>query len=818
MKMKSKFASIPVALGRRAGLWSCLGLLVAASSLVGQLKAQTMIYDDFETYPSNGDLNAVWINNSAAVSGSLPGVTADGVILTNSRSFLPVITGTNSGATRWAHDRSYVSLPEVIPANTPGLFTVWLYRNSLSTTAGQTRWTTGPGLTSSGQSVAVGWFNNATAPVNGVADVFDGTKFQGRHVGLGTGSAIYFNLNAVGCPKRTLGWHKFDIERLPDGSTRYYVDNVLGRSITNASGDWGYVSAGFGTTSATPGVAGEEVDFDGLTVITNNPSVITQPTNQLVGVGTTATFTVVATNSPTSYQWFFNGKSTGVNVTNTDYVPIVGATSSSLVINNVQATNAGYYFVIVTNANGYIGSAAASLVITVPTFAAQPVSQPVLLGANVTFSTTANGATPLAYQWQFNGNNITGATTNKYTKTNVQLSDAGNYRVRVTNAFGTIFSTNAVLTVITNPYPSSMTPLWTLLPTAQGGPYTWLNADGTQRGLAYNSASNHVLVISRTGGSMIHVLDGDTGTELYTMDQGIGIIGGGTFDVNMIGAADDGAVYICNLTLDGTGFNIYRYADDSPSTGPTVAYSGAPGGGTSDRWGDNIAVRGAGIDTQIIIGSRGGTNACVFTTADGVNFTDTLIRTDAKAGDIGLGVSFGKGNTFWGKANDGPTLGLIHASFDLGAGTATTLKNYTNFPAQVANIAVNPAENLLAGIAIETPNDLRLYDITDLNNDPFLLDWAFFTPNVAGQATGEIAFGHNRVYALNSNNGILALNIAWPSVSLNPNGSNVTITWIGKYTLQSATSVTGPYTDVVGATSPYTTAASGAQKYFRLKF
>ena len=47
-------------------------------------------------------------------------------------------------------------------------------------------------------------------------------------------------------------------------------------------------------------------------------------------------------------------------------------------------------------------------------------------------------------------------------------------------------------------------------------------------------------------------------------------------------------------------------------------------------------------------------------------------------------------------------------------------------------------------------------------------------------------------------------------------GGSVKIEWAAG-TLQSADSVAGPWSDVAGATSPYQTAASSAQKFWRLK-
>jgi len=54
------------------------------------------------------------------------------------------------------------------------------------------------------------------------------------------------------------------------------------------------------------------------------------------------------------------------------------------------------------------------------------------------------------------------------------------------------------------------------------------------------------------------------------------------------------------------------------------------------------------------------------------------------------------------------------------------------------------------------------------------------------------------------------------------NASRVTgkivLNWTGSATLQSATNVLGPYTDVAGAFSPYTNNFSaGAQRFYRLR-
>jgi GH25 family lysozyme M1 (1,4-beta-N-acetylmuramidase) len=68
-------------------------------------------------------------------------------------------------------------------------------------------------------------------------------------------------------------------------------------------------------------------------------------------------------------------------------------------------------------------------------------------GGTIKLSTTAGGATPLRYQWRFNGTNVAGATNSSYTLANLQTTNAGNYLVVVTNSAGGTTSDVAVLTI-----------------------------------------------------------------------------------------------------------------------------------------------------------------------------------------------------------------------------------------------------------------------------------------------------------------------------------------------------------------------------------
>ena len=82
-----------------------------------------------------------------------------------------------------------------------------------------------------------------------------------------------------------------------------------------------------------------------------------------------------------------------------------------------------------------------------------PLSRIVFSGDTVAFNISASGASPLNYQWQFNGTNIDSATNPTLILTNVPLSAAGSYTCIVSNPVGSVGTLNATLTVLrSTPY------------------------------------------------------------------------------------------------------------------------------------------------------------------------------------------------------------------------------------------------------------------------------------------------------------------------------------------------------------------------------
>jgi len=104
-----------------------------------------------------------------------------------------------------------------------------------------------------------------------------------------------------------------------------------------------------------------------------------------------------------------------------------------------------------------------------PVITLAPTNQYQVSGENVNFTAKGIGINGVAYQWQTNGVNISGATGNTLSLTNVQALQQTAYDVVLTDngGMGSITSSNANLYLVTAPVIYSQTPM----PTNQLAPY-----------------------------------------------------------------------------------------------------------------------------------------------------------------------------------------------------------------------------------------------------------------------------------------------------------------------------------------------------------
>jgi len=91
--------------------------------------------------------------------------------------------------------------------------------------------------------------------------------------------------------------------------------------------------------------------------------------------------------------------------------------------------------------------AATSMGLAEPVITQQPTNQSVSLGANVAFSVSGSGTAPVLYQWRLETMNLASATNSSLALANVQLTNAGNYTVVVTDSSGSVTSKVAALDV-----------------------------------------------------------------------------------------------------------------------------------------------------------------------------------------------------------------------------------------------------------------------------------------------------------------------------------------------------------------------------------
>lgn len=131
---------------------------------------------------------------------------------------------------------------------------------------------------------------------------------------------------------------------------------------------------------------------------------------------------------------------------------LTGQTADTLSISSLAPANEGSYLLEATNSNGTVRSAPVNVDVVGFFITSQPEPASVSAGDAVSFSVTAEGESPLTYQW-FKGPAdsrvaVAGATAATFTLNAATLADAGLYSVRVTSPSTTTFSTVAQLTVV----------------------------------------------------------------------------------------------------------------------------------------------------------------------------------------------------------------------------------------------------------------------------------------------------------------------------------------------------------------------------------
>ncbi len=209
-----------------------------------------------------------------------------------------------------------------------------------------------------------------------------------------------------------------------------------------------------------------------------------------------------------------------------------------------------------------------------PLITVQPTNQTKVLGQSVTFSVAATGVGTLSYQWQCNGTNISGATTNTYSRTNLQTTDAGSYSVTITNLGGSVNSTAAILVVNAAPsitgQPQSQT-----VSTGMPAPFT-VSVSGTAP-LIYQWSHNGNAISGATASSytVVSAQTNDAGTYSVVVTNVVGSATSSSAFLNVLGLGN--TARLLPLWSAAPGSNPWVTANGGANTPleRTIAYSAA---------------------------------------------------------------------------------------------------------------------------------------------------------------------------------------------------------------------------------------------------
>src|SRR5664280_453034 len=160
------------------------------------------------------------------------------------------------------------------------------------------------------------------------------------------------------------------------------------------------------------------------------------------------------------------------------------------------------------------------------TNSARPSTGTVLAGQSVTFSVSADGTAPFAYQWYKNGAMIAGATGGTFSIGSVAETDAGNYYAFVSNSAGSTTSDDATLIV----NAATVAPAFTTQPTSQtvpaGAAVSFTAAAGGTPAPTYQWRKNGANLTGATSASytIASVAMGDAGTYTVVATNSAGAV------------------------------------------------------------------------------------------------------------------------------------------------------------------------------------------------------------------------------------------------------------------------------------------------------
>ncbi len=253
--------------------------------------------------------------------------------------------------------------------------------------------------------------------------------------------------------------------------------------------------------------------FNGLQLqtIALLPGVSIHPTSLSPTLGSsTQLLATVFGATPFSYQW--QKGTNGVFINSTDIGDVSGSKTNILSFNAVTISDGADYRLIVTNNYGSATSQVATVTVNLsPVISVQPASATLVVRGSLQLTPTVLGGLPLTYQWQKGTNgvfinstdagDVSGSTTNILSFSGASLSDAADYRLIVTNNYGSATSQVATVTI----YPRfSSGPVGAVVPfTEYEGEAGTLGGGASIVSMIFPQTANDESVLEVSGGAYV---------------------------------------------------------------------------------------------------------------------------------------------------------------------------------------------------------------------------------------------------------------------------------------------------------------------------
>ena len=193
----------------------------------------------------------------------------------------------------------------------------------------------------------------------------------------------------------------------------------------------------FSFASVTNGTATVRRSYTAPPMPTGMAVVTLDPTQNLMGglaIGTPDTVNLFSIEDLQNNPVLFDSETIGTDNANSQWAGSVCIVSNHLYVLDANNGISAYTINIETD--------------VAPTIVGQPVDASAQTNSTASFSVVVRGSTSMSYQWYKNTNTLVlNATNSTLTFTNLQVTDAGTYRVVVSNSVGTATSSDAILNV-----------------------------------------------------------------------------------------------------------------------------------------------------------------------------------------------------------------------------------------------------------------------------------------------------------------------------------------------------------------------------------